>query len=91
MRFEWDLKKTAKNLRKHGISFKEAATVFGDPLSMTFEDPDHSINEERFVTIGESRPRRVLVVAHTDRRGVIRIISARKATPRERKFYEEGT
>ena len=91
MRFEWDLKKTANNLRKHGISFKEAATVFGDPLSMTFEDPDHSINEERFVTIGESRQRRILVVAHTDRRGVIRIISARKATPRERKFYEEGT
>ena len=91
MRFEWDLKKTANNLRKHGISFKEAATVFGDPLSMTFEDPDHSINEDRFVTIGESRQRRILVVAHTDRRGVIRIISARKATPRERKFYEEGT
>ena len=91
MQFEWDLKKTANNLRKHGISFKEAATVFGDPLSMTFEDPDHSINEERFVTIGESRQRRILVVAHTDRRGVIRIISARKATPRERKFYEEGT
>lgn len=91
MRFEWDLKKTANNLRKHGISFKEAATVFGDPLSMTFEDPDHSINEERFVTIGESRQRRILVVAHTDRRGVIRIISARKATRRERKFYEEGT
>jgi uncharacterized protein len=57
---------------------------------MTFEDPDHSINEQRFVTIGESRQRRVLVVAHTDRGGVIRIISARKATRRERKFYEEG-
>lgn len=53
MRFEWDLKKTANNLRKHGISFKEAATVFGDALSMTFNDPDHSINEQRFVTIGE--------------------------------------
>lgn len=90
MQFEWDLKKTANNLRKHGISFKEAATVFGDPLSMTFEDPDHSIDEQRFVTIGESRKRRVLVVAHTDRGGVIRIISARKATRRERKFYEEG-
>jgi len=90
VQFEWDLKKTANNLRKHGISFKEAATVFGDPLSMTFEDPDHSIDEQRFVTIGESRKRRVLVVAHTDRGGVIRIISARKATRRERKFYEEG-
>ncbi|MGB7291753.1 MAG: BrnT family toxin [Thermodesulfobacteriota bacterium] len=89
MQFEWDLRKAAYNLRKHGISFKEAATVFGDPLSMTFEDPDHSIDEQRFVTIGESSRRRVLVVAHTDRGGVIRIISVRNATRRERKFYEE--
>ncbi len=90
MQFEWDPKKTANNLRKHGISFKEAATVFGDPLSMTFEDPDHSIDEHRYITIGESRQRRVLIVAHTDRGRVIRIISARKATRRERQFYEEG-
>ena len=89
MKFEWDPRKTANNLRKHGISFKEAATVFGDPLSITFEDPDHSIDEHRFITIGESRKRRVLIVAHTDRGGVIRIISARKATRRERQFYEE--
>lgn len=64
--------------------------MFGDPSSMTFEDPDHSIGEHRYITIGESRQRRVLIVAHTDRGRVIRIISARKATRRERQFYEEG-
>jgi uncharacterized DUF497 family protein len=90
VKFEWDPKKAANNLRKRGISFKEAATVFGDPLSMTFEDPDHSIDERRFITIGESRQRELLIVAHTDRGVVVRIISARKATRRERQFYEEG-
>lgn len=82
-------KKADKNLRKHGVPFKEAATVFGDPLSMTFDDPDHSINGQRYITIGESEKRRVLIVAHTDWGGRVRIISARKATHQERQFYEE--
>ena len=90
MDFEWDSAKAEKNLAKHGVSFPEAATVFGDPLSMTYPDPDHSIREQRFITIGCSQDGRVLLVAHTDRAERIRIISARKATPRERKHYETG-
>ena len=90
MEFEWDSAKAEKNLAKHGVSFPEAATVFGDPLSMTYPDPDHSIREQRFITIGCSQDGRVLLVAHTDRAERIRIISARKATPRERKHYETG-
>lgn len=66
MRFEWDEKKAARNLAKHGISFEEAVTVFGDPLSDTFPDPDHSLNEHRFIIIGASESGRILVVAHTD-------------------------
>lgn len=88
--FEWDGKKAKQNLKKHGVSFEEAATVFGDPLSLTIEDPLHSTEEERFVTIGESIRRRVLVVVHTERRDHIRIISVRVATRRERRAYEEG-
>jgi len=81
--FEWDPNKAKKNIKKHRVSFNEAATVFGDPLSMTFFDPDHSIDENRYITIGLSHLGRLLVVAHTDRDDRIRIISARKATERE--------
>jgi len=87
--FEWHLKKAAKNLKKHKVSFKEAATVFGNPLSITYPNPDHSIDEDRFITIGESRQGRLLMIAHTERGDNIRIISAREATRQERKFYEE--
>ncbi len=72
------------------MSFEEAATVFGDPLALTFSDPDHSTSEHRFITVGLSTARRVLIVAHTERREMIRIISARKATLNERKQYEEN-
>jgi uncharacterized DUF497 family protein len=88
--FEWDEDKARQNLQKHGVSFEEAATVFGDTLSLTIEDPLHSMEEQRFVTIGLSLRHRVLVVVHTDRGGDVRIISARVATRRERKGYEEG-
>jgi len=90
MQFAWDKRKAASNLKKHGVSFTEAATVFGDTLSLTFPDPDHSANEERFITIGMSRAGRVVLVAHTDRSGAIRIISARKATRAERNYCEEN-
>ena len=90
MRFEWDPGKAAENLAKHGVSFEEAATVFRDVLSATGADPDHSFDEERFVTFGVSTARRLLAVAHTDRDDTIRIISARPVTPSERKIYEEG-
>ena len=90
MRFEWDPEKAAENLAKHGVSFEEAATVFRDTLSATGSDPDHSFDEEQFITFGVSSAGRLLVVAHTDREDTIRIISARPATPLERKIYEEG-
>lgn len=86
--FEWDNKKARQNLKKHGVSFEEAATVFGDPLSLTIDNQFHSEEEERFVTIGESNRRRLLVVVYTERGDNIRIISARVATPRERRSYE---
>lgn len=79
------------NLEKHGVSFREAATIFNDPLSITFPDPDHSIGENRYVIIGISQFGQLLVVAHTDRGEKVRIINARKATRQERKFYEEGS
>jgi uncharacterized protein len=88
--FEWDVQKAANNLRKHGVSFEEAATVFGDPLSVTYYDPDHSIAESRYIIVGMSRSGRLLIVAHTDREENIRIISARQTTARERKQYEES-
>jgi hypothetical protein len=91
MDFEWDAEKAAANLKKHSVSFGEAATVFGDDLSLTFADPDHSDDEQRFITMGQSDFGRVLVVAHTDRGDRIRIISAREATRAERKTYEEET
>lgn len=89
MFFTWDRRKAAANLKKHGINFDEAATVFYDPLSTTFPDEDHSESEHRFLTIGESGQGRVLVVAHTEAPDTIRIISARRATGSEREFYEE--
>jgi hypothetical protein len=87
--FEWDPDKAGENERKHGVSFAEAATVFGDPLSVTVADPDHSVGEVRFLTIGMSHQQRLLVVAHADRDDAVRMISARAATRAERKTYEE--
>jgi len=89
MEFEWDPRKDAANQRKHAVGFREATTVFGDPLATTFPDSEHSIVEPRFLTIGASVSNRLLVVIHSERRESIRIISARPATARERKFYEE--
>ena len=88
--FEWHQEKSERNLRKHGVAFAEATTVFADPLSLTIGDPLHSETEERLVIIGESARRRLLVVVHTERGDRIPVISARLATPRERKTYEEG-
>jgi uncharacterized protein len=88
MRFEWDTEKAAENLRKHRVSFDEAATAFFDELSMTVPDPDHSVGERRFITMGASSRGRLLVVAHTERGSTIRIISARLASASERLRYE---
>jgi uncharacterized DUF497 family protein len=90
MEFEWGLAKAKENLRKHGVSFDEAATVLGDSLALTFPDPDHTGTEERLLTFGLSRQNRLLVVSHTARHPRIRIISARRVSRRERKIYEEG-
>ncbi|MBU2444353.1 MAG: BrnT family toxin [Bacteroidetes bacterium] len=90
MKFEWDTQKAERNFRKHKVAFTEAATVFADTLGITIYDPDHSKNEERYVTIGWSHQGRILMVAHTDRGDRIRIISARELTKKERKAYEEG-
>jgi len=81
--FEWDPRKAAQNRRKHGVSFHEAATFYADPLAVTYQDPDHSISEQRFITVGISNAGRLLIVAHADRGEKIRIISARKTTLRE--------
>lgn len=89
MRFEWDRNKAAANLKKHGVSFEEAVTVFYDPLSATFDDPDHSDDETRLITVGYSARNRLLVVCHTKRKGAVRLVSARRATKRERKRHEE--
>ena len=91
LEFEWGEDKARKNLKKHGVSFEEACTVFGDPLALTIHDPLHSEEEDRFITLGESHRQRLLVVVFTDRDEKIRVISARVATRRERKNYEEGT
>ena len=90
MEFEWDEEKNSTNLQKHGVSFEEAASIFGDVLSDTFDDPDHSSQEQRFVTIGRSTKGRLLIVAHTDRDDRVRLISARELTRQERRNYEEG-
>jgi hypothetical protein len=91
MEFEWNPEKAVINQRKHSISFQEAATVFDDSLSVTFPDPDHSIGESRYVIIGMSALGQLLVVSHTDRGNRTRIISARKASRQEKRFYEEGS
>ena len=90
MQFEWDAEKAYTNLNKHGISFDEAATVFGDPLAVTIDDPDHSEDERRFLTTGFSQRQRLIIIAHTDREGQVRIFSARDVTSAERKQYESG-
>ena len=90
MEFEWDDDKAAVNQRKHGVSFDEAATVFGDTLSVTGYDPDHSDDEDRYITMGVSADGRLLIVSHTDRGDSVRIISARIANRAERRDYEDG-
>jgi len=88
LQFEWDPAKAESNLKKHSVDFGEAATAFGDPLSLTIPDPEHSLGEERFILIGVSYRSRLVVVAHAEDGDVIRIISARSATAAERRAYE---
>jgi len=88
--YEWDPKKAKANLRKHGVSFEEAATIFLDPFAVTYPDPDHSDEETREITIGRSARHRVVFLSHTRRGERTRLISGRKATKRERKQYEES-
>lgn len=88
MKFEWDTEKAKKNYKKHIVSFEEAVTVFYDPLSATFDDPDHSIGEQRLITIGFSSRGHLLVVSYVERVNIIRIISARISTAHERKKHE---
>jgi hypothetical protein len=90
LNFEWDEEKAKTNFKKHRVSFDEATTVFLDPFSITIPDPDHSVDEQHYIDIGSSDKGRVLVVVYIERRSNIRIISCRKATPSERKLYEEG-
>ncbi|MBX7234621.1 MAG: BrnT family toxin [Caldilineales bacterium] len=90
MHFEWDPRKAASNLSKHSISFDEAVTVFNDPMFITVMDDEHSEDEERYITVGLSNASRLLMVAHTDRNGLIRIISARRATKKEENFYAQA-
>jgi len=88
--FEWDPQKALANLQKHQVAFEEAGSIFDDPQFITFLDDDHSQDEERYVSIGLSNKNRLLMVAHTERKEKIRIISARKATENEEKFYQEA-
>lgn len=88
--FEWDADKARSNEAKHGVTFEEATTAFGDPLSITIADPDHSRDEQRHILLGMTHTGRLVVVAHTDRAEALRLISARLATPRERRSYEQG-
>jgi len=90
MEFEWDPKKAGANVRKHDVTFEEAAAVFGDPLAITFEDPDHSEDENRYITFGLSPQERLLVVSHTERGDRTRIINARLMDRKERRIYEKG-
>jgi uncharacterized DUF497 family protein len=90
MRFEWDPRKAAANLKEQGVTFQEAGTVFGNPLAITFQDPDHSEGEERQMTFGESLQKRLIVVSHAQRKDRTRIISARLMDRKERVIYEEG-
>lgn len=91
MEFEWDDDKATSNEQKHGVSFLEAQSVFADPLALTGYDPDHSDEEDRYITMGTSLEGRLLVISHTDRDNRVRIISAREASRRERKDYEDGS
>jgi uncharacterized protein len=90
MRFDWDENKAASNLLKHGVSFDEAKTVFDDPLYVDFYDPAHSEDEDRYLIVGESNQRRLLIASYTERGNLIRLISAREVTRTEREVYEEG-
>lgn len=90
MLFEWDEERADANLKKHKVSFKVATTAFSDPFFIAFADPDHSIDENRFILMGESVEGKLLVVSYTERKNATRIISARPATAKERKFYEKG-
>jgi len=90
MEFYWDPKKAGANAQQHGVTFQEAATLFEDPLAITFEDPDHSKDENRYITFGLSIRKRLLVVSHTERTDRTRIISARPMDRKERIIYEEG-
>jgi uncharacterized DUF497 family protein len=90
VQFEWDVEKARRNFVKHGVSFDEAVTVFSDPLAVTIQDPDHSAQEQRFLTTGLSKRPRLIILAHTDREGRVRIINARVVTPTERSQYESG-
>jgi uncharacterized DUF497 family protein len=89
MQFEWDRDEAAKNLKKHGVSFDEAVTIFYDPLSATFPGPDHSVGENRFISVGYSSGGTLLVLSYTERGTFVRLISARLATAKERKRHEE--
>jgi hypothetical protein len=90
VQFEWDPSKAARNDARHGVTFNEAATVFGDPLSLVYDDPDHSYDEQRSLLVGQSDQGRILIVAYTERGDAIRIISARETTRGERETYENG-
>ena len=88
---EWDDQKADENKAKHDVSFEDAVAVLENPLSLTFRDPDHEVEESRFLTFGHDASGRILVLAHTDRGEAVRLISARRATRAERREYEEGT
>lgn len=90
MQLEWNADKARQNAAKHGVTFEEAASVFGDPLELTIPDPNHSISEDRFVSVGTSEAGRLLVVGYTERGSKIRVIFARRATMREQHDYEEA-
>lgn len=90
LRFEWDQEKAASNLTKHGVSFEEALTAFSDPFARIFDDEDHSSEEEREIIVGHSTEQRLLLVCFTERDVAIRLFSARRATKRERRDYEEN-
>jgi len=90
LKFEWDRRKAVLNIKKHGVSFEYAATAFGDPLSVTIHDPKHSDDEDRFLLLGETKDKKLVVVAHTDRKDTIRLINARPATRQEREDYEKS-
>jgi hypothetical protein len=88
LNFEWHTEKALKNIKRHNVTFEEASTAFKDPLSLTIDDPHHSDDEQRYVLIGKSYKNRILIVIHTERGNNIRIISARRATKKERAYYE---